>query len=144
MLSNILFYVFRFLIEVGALHLLDHDNSSLSLKDVYKKVAEGKSGCLWEQFEVYRHLKSLGFIVGKHKVPWSVKSVRNSSEISSRSSIENKGASDLESEDERSISELLDAIQLDEVTPIFDVFLPHSKFRKSSPGDPNFMVCLTR
>ncbi|CAK9322729.1 unnamed protein product [Citrullus colocynthis] len=133
-----------FLIEVGALHLLDHDNSSLSLKDVYKKVAEGKNGYLWEQFEVYRHLKSLGFTVGKHKVPWSLKSVRNGSDISSPSSIENKGASDVKSEDERSIFELLDAIQLDEVTPIFDVFLPHNKFRKSSPGDPNFMVCLTR
>ncbi|XP_038883355.1 uncharacterized protein LOC120074337 [Benincasa hispida] len=133
-----------FLIEVGALHLLDHDNSSLSLEDVYKKIAEGKNGCLWEQFEVYRHLKSLGFIVGKHKVPWSLKSVRDGSNISSPSSIENKGASDVKSEDERSISELLDGIQLEEVMPIFDVFLPHNKFRKSSPGDPNFMVYLTR
>uniref|UniRef100_A0A9I9E9I0 tRNA-splicing endonuclease subunit Sen54 N-terminal domain-containing protein n=1 Tax=Cucumis melo TaxID=3656 RepID=A0A9I9E9I0_CUCME len=54
--------------EIGALRILDHDNSSLSLKDVYKKVAEGKKrGCLWEQFEVYRHFKSLVFIVGKHK-----------------------------------------------------------------------------
>ncbi|XP_022973338.1 tRNA-splicing endonuclease subunit Sen54 isoform X2 [Cucurbita maxima] len=133
-----------FLIEVGALHLLDHDNSSLSLKDVYKKVAEGKSECIWEQFEVYRHLKSLGYIVGKHKVPWSVKGARNGGDISSRSSIENKGSTDFESEDEKSICELLNAVQLNELTPIFDVYLPHSKFRKSSPGDPNFMVCLTR
>lgn len=123
---------------------MDHDSSSLSLEDVYKKVAEEKNGCHWEQFEVYRHLKSLGFIVGKHEVPWSVKGVRNDSDISSRSSTPKKGASDIESEDESSISEQLDAIQLDEVTPIFDVFLPRSKFKKSSPGDPSFMVCLTR
>lgn len=141
---NNFFYIFRFLIEVGALHLLDHDNSSLSLKDVYKKVAEGRSGRLWEQFEVYRHLKSLGYIVGKHRVPWSLKNVRNDCDISSPSSTENKGASDVKSDDEQSICRLLNTIQLDEVTPIFDVFLPHNKFRKSSPGDPNFMVCLTR
>ncbi|KAL0544765.1 hypothetical protein IC582_019890 [Cucumis melo] len=133
-----------FLIEVGALHLLDHDNSTLSLKDVYKKVAEGRSGWIWEQFEVYRHLKSLGYIVGKHKVPWSLKNVRNDCDLSSPSSTEKKGVSDVKSEDEQLISGLLNAIQLDEVTPIFDVFLPHNKFRKSSPGDPNFMVCLAR
>ncbi|TYK09754.1 tRNA-splicing endonuclease subunit Sen54-like isoform X1 [Cucumis melo var. makuwa] len=107
-------------------------------------VAEGRSGCIWEQFEVYRHLKSLGYIVGKHKVPWSLKNVRNDCDLSSPSSTEKKGVSDVKSEDEQLISGLLNAIQLDEVTPIFDVFLPHNKFRKSSPGDPNFMVCLAR
>ncbi|XP_010261645.1 PREDICTED: tRNA-splicing endonuclease subunit Sen54-like [Nelumbo nucifera] len=55
-----------FLAEILAVHMLDVDDTTLFLKDLYEKVAEGKSGCCWETFEVYRHLKSLGYIVGRY------------------------------------------------------------------------------
>ncbi|XP_022766643.1 uncharacterized protein LOC111311492 isoform X2 [Durio zibethinus] len=48
-----------FFIEIGALHLLDENGICLSLKELYEKFSDGKSGCYWELFEVYRHLKFL-------------------------------------------------------------------------------------
>ncbi|KAL5058116.1 hypothetical protein RYX36_029721 [Vicia faba] len=50
-----------YLMELGALHLVDDENRSISLIEMYDKVAGGKSGCCWELFEAYRHLKSLGY-----------------------------------------------------------------------------------
>ncbi|KAK7839438.1 hypothetical protein CFP56_018033 [Quercus suber] len=35
-------------------------------------------------------------------------------------------------------------MHINEARPVFDVYLPNSKFRKSSPGDPSFVICLTR
>ncbi|CAL5375368.1 unnamed protein product [Camellia sinensis] len=66
-----------FLAERGELSLLDVDDRSVPLKDIYKKVAEGKSRCCWESFEVDRHLRSLGYIVGRHGIPWTMKSIKN-------------------------------------------------------------------
>ncbi|XP_010253833.1 PREDICTED: uncharacterized protein LOC104594977 [Nelumbo nucifera] len=40
-----------FLAEIGALHLLDVDDTTLFLKDLYEKVVEGKSGCCWVTFD---------------------------------------------------------------------------------------------
>uniref|UniRef100_A0A5B7C221 tRNA-splicing endonuclease subunit Sen54 N-terminal domain-containing protein n=1 Tax=Davidia involucrata TaxID=16924 RepID=A0A5B7C221_DAVIN len=130
-----------FLAEIGALHLLDENYTSLPLKDIYKKVAEGKSGCYWESFEVYRHLKSLGYIVGRHGIPWTMKCVKSES-ASAQGMPEINGIVDKESEGKNLITELFNNMQVSEVRPVFDVYPPNSKFKKSSPGNPSFVLCL--
>ncbi|XP_059668392.1 uncharacterized protein LOC132313578 isoform X2 [Cornus florida] len=99
-----------FLAEIGALHLLHDDDTSLPLKDMYKKVAEGKSGCCWESFEA---MPEINGIMGK------------------------------ESEDKNLIVELFSNMQINKFRTVFDIYSPNSKFRKSSPGSPSFVLCLT-
>ncbi|XP_073117242.1 uncharacterized protein [Elaeis guineensis] len=133
-----------FLAERGAL-LLDVDDTSLSIKDIYKKIAEGKYGCSWESFEAYKHLKLLGYIVGRHGLPWTMKNQMiccNNDLPQSTSDID--GKSDREVGESISIIQLLKDMQIDDITPTFDVYLPNSKFRKSSPGVPSFILCLVR
>ncbi|CAK9139912.1 unnamed protein product [Ilex paraguariensis] len=131
-----------YLAEIGALHLLDDaDDTPLPLKNIYKMVADGNNGCCWESFEVYRHLKSLGYIVGRHGVPWTIKSVKNQSTFL-EGTPEIKGIIEEECEDERSISEYFGSLVVSEVRPIFVVYPPNNKFRKSSPGNPSFLLCL--
>lgn len=134
-----------FLAERGALLLLDVDDTGLSIKDIYKKIAEGKYGCSWESFEAYKHLKLLGYIVGRHGLPWSMKNKMiccNNNLLQSTSDID--GRSDGEVGESIPIIQLLKDMQINDVTPTFDVYLPNSKFRKSSPGDPCFLLCLVR
>ncbi|CAL5423238.1 unnamed protein product [Camellia sinensis] len=131
-----------FLAERGELSLLDADDRSVPLKDIYKKVAEGKSGCCWESFEVYRHLRSLGYIVGRHGIPWTVKSIKNKPP-SVEGTLEIKVIIDQKFEDLNLVNELFNNIRIDEVRPVFDVYPPNSKFRKSSPGNPSFVLCMT-
>ena len=40
--------------------------------------------------------------------------------------------------------QLLKDLHVMEVKPTFEVYLPNSKFRKTSPGDPSFVVYLAR
>lgn len=133
----------RFLAELGALHVLDDNDTSISLTVLYDKIAQGKCGCCWESFEVYRHLKSLGYIIGQYGIPWTSKGIKiglgSHQGVLQRSSMTNE-----ESEEKSSITELVNGLHLTEVKPIFDVYLPNSKFRKSSPGDPSFVLCLAR
>ncbi|KAL4607838.1 hypothetical protein ACB092_09G203800 [Castanea dentata] len=132
---------FRFLMEIGALLLLDDNGTSLSLNDIYAKVSGGS----WELFEVYRHLKSLGYIVGQHGIAWSIKDAKsNRPSVSLQCSPQSSEVVDLESEDESSIVGPFNNMHINEARPVFDVYLPNSKFRKSSPGDPSFVICLTR
>ncbi|XP_059668393.1 uncharacterized protein LOC132313578 isoform X3 [Cornus florida] len=131
-----------FLAEIGALHLLHDDDTSLPLKDMYKKVAEGKSGCCWESFEVYRHLQSLGYIIGRHGIPWTMKSVKSKS-VSLQAMPEINGIMGKESEDKNLIVELFSNMQINKFRTVFDIYSPNSKFRKSSPGSPSFVLCLT-
>ncbi|ONK65201.1 tRNA-splicing endonuclease subunit Sen54 [Asparagus officinalis] len=70
-----------FLAERGALLLSDGNETSLNMNDIYKKIASGKAGCSWEAFEAYRHLKSLGYIVGRHGISWTVKSCCSSNSL---------------------------------------------------------------
>ncbi|CAK7338830.1 unnamed protein product [Dovyalis caffra] len=134
-----------FLAEIGALLVMDENDECLSLKDIYRKIAEEKSGCCWELFEVYRHLKSLGYIVGRHGVPWSMKGVENNSEsCSSQGTIQKNGVVDTEVNGMTCVVQMLGNLQVDELRLNFNVYLPNSKFRKSSPGDPAFLLCLVR
>ncbi|CAN1256422.1 tRNA-splicing endonuclease subunit Sen54 [Linum perenne] len=123
-----------FMAEVGALHLMDSGNLQFSFQDMYEKVAEEKNGCCGELFEAYRHLKSLGYIVGRHGIPWTMKGVKSNNNV----------VVDDESKVMESISEMLSKLQIDGLKPVFDVYLPNSKFRKSSPGEPCFLLCLIR
>eukprot|EP00249_Psilotum_nudum_P021573 c28158_g1_i2 orf=231-1322(-) len=60
-----------FLVHREALKLVQRDGSIMSLMDLYGLLATGKCGCSWNEYQVYFHLKSLGYIVGRHKVPWT-------------------------------------------------------------------------
>ncbi|VVA30923.1 PREDICTED: tRNA-splicing endonuclease [Prunus dulcis] len=133
-----------FLVEIGDLLLLD-DSGTLSLEDIYMKISDRKNGCCWEEFQAYRQLKSLGYIVGRHGIPWSMKSLKSNCEtVSSQGCPESDEVVDLGSEETRSVIGLLNGMQINEARLIFDVYLPNSKFRKSSPGDPSFVLCFTR
>ncbi|KAL6973247.1 hypothetical protein U1Q18_027429 [Sarracenia purpurea var. burkii] len=133
-----------FLAERGELSISDADDDEplIPLKNIYKKVAEGKSGCCWESFEVYRHLKSLGYIVGRHGISWTVKSVKNDSE-SVKGTSEIKVIMDQRCDCPDLINGLLSNVRISEVRPAFDVYHPNSKFRKTSPGSPSFVLCVT-
>ncbi|KAJ0042112.1 hypothetical protein Pint_17839 [Pistacia integerrima] len=139
-----------FLAEIGALHLLDDNDSSLPLKYIYEKVAKEKNGCSWELFEVYRHLKSLGYIVGRHGVPWTMKINKGknvdiiSDSVSLQGTQERNEDMDFESRKAGSIIDLFSNLQINEMGPVFDVYLPNRKFKKSCPGDPSFVLYLTR
>ncbi|GFY81108.1 hypothetical protein Acr_01g0009170 [Actinidia rufa] len=130
-----------FLAERGELSLLGANDSLVPLKDMYRKIAEGKSMCSWESFEVYRHLRSLGYVVGRHGVPWTMKSVKNAS-ASVEGLSEIKVIIDQKFEGLHHINELFNNMRVNEVRPTFDVYPPNSKFRKSFPGDPIFVLCL--
>ncbi|GMP99003.1 hypothetical protein CsSME_00046656 [Camellia sinensis var. sinensis] len=125
------------LAERCELSLLDAYDRSVPLKDIYKKVAEGKSGCCWESFDVYRHLRSLGYIVGRHGIPWTVKSIKNKPP-SVEGTPELELIIDQKFEDLNLVNELFNNIRIDEVRPIFDVYPPNSKF-----GNPSFVLYMT-
>ncbi|GAB2267047.1 hypothetical protein Dimus_002029 [Dionaea muscipula] len=129
------------LAELGALILLDDNDASLPLRYIYKKVLDGKSGCSWEAFEVYRHLKSLGFIVGRHGVPWCLKGIKGCSASLDCCTENGERVGDVCKEN--SILVHLKNLQMVDLTPVFDVYLPNGKFRKSSPGDPVSHIYLT-
>ncbi|CAK8578787.1 unnamed protein product [Lathyrus sativus] len=134
-----------YLMELGALHLVDNENTSISLIEMYNKVAGRESGCCWELFEAYRHLKSLGYIIGRHGVAWSLKSVRSSQkQVALEVTEESTQLVDMGSKLELSISKLFGDLKISDLKPDFDVYLPDSRFRKSSPGDPNFLLYLSR
>lgn len=124
---------------------MDDNDECLALKDIYKKIAGERNGCSWELFEVYKHLKSLGYIVGRHGVPWSLKGVENNREpCSSQGTIQNNRVVGAEENSITCVVQMLRNLQVDELRLNFDVYLPNSKFRKSSPGDPAFLLCLVR
>ncbi|KAF7146430.1 hypothetical protein RHSIM_Rhsim04G0105800 [Rhododendron simsii] len=131
-----------FLAERGELSVLDADGSSISLEDLYTKVAKATSGCCWESFEVYRHLRSLGYIVQRHGLPWTMKGTKNES-ASAVGIPQIKVITEQNCGGPCLINELLNNMRIEEVRPAFDVFLPNSKFRKSSPGNPSFVLCVT-
>ncbi|KAK9055910.1 hypothetical protein SSX86_026997 [Deinandra increscens subsp. villosa] len=127
-----------FMAEIGALHLLDEMDKRIPLEDIYKKVAEGVGGSSWESFEVYRHLKSLGYIIKRHGVCWSMKHDKNVPAFV-------EGESENGSEERVSvteITELLSTMQIKDARLVFDVYPPNSKFRKSNPGKPMFILCI--
>ncbi|XP_073062378.1 uncharacterized protein [Primulina eburnea] len=127
-----------FLVEIGALDVLNDEGTPLSVSDMYRKIADdGRYGCSWESFEVYRHLKYLGYIVGRHGVPWSLKNVKSDATVE-----EGSEEFDLTRENgsisSSFITEKICVLELLATKPMYDVYPPNSKFKKSSPGSPCF------
>lgn len=132
-----------------ALFPLADDDTSLSSKDINEKVGKEKNGCCWQSFEVYRHLKSLGYIIGRHGFPWTMKvykgkGVNDTGDfVFLQGSLERNGVMDIELREESSVIDLFNNLQIHEVRLVFDVYHPNSKFKKFSPGDPSFVLCST-
>ncbi|XP_031489486.1 uncharacterized protein LOC116257032 isoform X1 [Nymphaea colorata] len=135
-----------YMAERGALLLLNDDASYLHLKDIYNLVTQGLHGCSWKCFEVYRHLKALGYVVGRHGLLWTTKCKGTSSLISSANCEHHLESENLKSEGDSAIlTELfsvLDISSCDALKVSFDVYLPNKQFKKSAPGDPGFMLCV--
>ncbi|XP_078439155.1 uncharacterized protein LOC144709471 [Wolffia australiana] len=131
-IEEIIFYM-----ERGALVLLDTDGDALDLKYTYTELAERGYGCNLKSLEVYRHLKSLGYIIRRHGVPWTMKREKSCSSESDRSLI-----SGMDDENVRVMEEMIRKIEINGQKLDFDVYLPNSHFRKTSPGDPYFILSI--
>ncbi|KAF5187133.1 tRNA-splicing endonuclease subunit [Thalictrum thalictroides] len=133
-----------FLVEFGALLLIDANETILSLKNIYEMIAEEKNGCCWESYKAFKHLKSLGYIVRRHGISWTLKSDKSCS-ISkcSQGNGERSEASE-KGEEYISINNLFGDMQISGLRPAFDVYRPNSKFKVSDPGVPDFVLCLAR
>ncbi|XP_077234686.1 uncharacterized protein LOC143876891 [Tasmannia lanceolata] len=107
------------------------------------KVADEKNGCSWESFEAYRHLKLPGYIVRRHDLPWTMKSDKSGCNSSSPQDALDSEPNE-EAKENISVICMLKDMQINQAKLTFDVYLPNSKFRKSSPGDPDLIVCLLR
>ncbi|XBH71073.1 hypothetical protein VPH35_098592 [Triticum aestivum] len=42
------------------------------MEEIYGKIAGGSYGCSRLAFQAYKHLKLLGYIVGRYGVPWTM------------------------------------------------------------------------
>uniref|UniRef100_A0A0D9XFD1 tRNA-splicing endonuclease subunit Sen54 N-terminal domain-containing protein n=1 Tax=Leersia perrieri TaxID=77586 RepID=A0A0D9XFD1_9ORYZ len=127
-----------FLAERGALVLLDDEGETIGMEEIYGKIAGGKYGCTWGAFQAYKHLKLLGYIIGRYDVSWTVKRNHDSSMsvVGTDQSLNRIGGAC------NDITKLLKKMCIDDIHPFFEVYLPNSKFKKTSPGDPNFLLCL--
>ncbi|CAD6240253.1 unnamed protein product [Miscanthus lutarioriparius] len=124
-----------FLAERGALILLSDNDETIGIEGIYEKLVGGNYGCSWDAFQAYKHLKSLGYIVGRFGVPWTMKHSGTCDTDQTLNRVD--GASN-------DITKLLKEMQIGGISPSFEVYLPNSKFKKSSPGSPTFLLCLLR
>ncbi|KAM6555955.1 hypothetical protein CsatB_002974 [Cannabis sativa] len=62
-----------FMAELGAFLLMDDAGASISIEKMYMNLSDDNNGCFWELFQAYKQLKSLGYVVGRHGIPWSLK-----------------------------------------------------------------------
>ncbi|KAJ4778952.1 tRNA-splicing endonuclease subunit [Rhynchospora pubera] len=118
-----------YLAQIGALVLFDEGDNVMGLQDIFTKCADRQYGCSWESFEAYRHLKSLGYIVGRQGQPWSLK--HNKINRNSDSTAD----TDL-------IAGRIEELQIGAANLVFDIHQPNSKFKKTDPGNPSFIICL--
>ncbi|ESQ33335.1 hypothetical protein EUTSA_v10009639mg [Eutrema salsugineum] len=121
-----------YLSEIGELQILcnEDDDIVIPMKDLYEKIAEEKTGCCWENYEVYKYLKSLGYILSRHGVPWTSKDAA----ITAPSGEEESVCAG----NEVTVTKLLGDMQICDARAVFDVYLPNSRFKKSSLGEPSF------
>nr|TKW33981.1 hypothetical protein SEVIR_2G274700v2 [Setaria viridis] len=134
---------FRFLVERGALILLNDKDETIGIEGIYEKIAGGKYGCSWDAFQAYKHLKSLGYIVGRYGVPWTMKSSGTCDTTVPPTSVVHTDQS-FNRVDSTCSDITLKEMHIDGISPSFEVYLPNSKFKKSSPGTPSFLLCLLR
>ncbi|KAJ4778953.1 tRNA-splicing endonuclease subunit [Rhynchospora pubera] len=74
-------------------------------------------------------LKSLGFIVGRHGQPWILK--HDNLKPNSNFTV-----------DTDFIADRIEELQIGAANLIFDIYKPNSKFKKTDPGAPSFIICL--
>ena len=131
----------RYLSEIGELQMLgsEDDEVMIPLKSLYEKIAEEKSGCCWESYEVYRYLKGLGYIIRRHGVPWTSMDAA----ITTPSGEEELVCVGECPEDKYALTRLLGDMRICDARAVFDVYLPNSRFKKSSPGEPSFVACFS-
>jgi tRNA-splicing endonuclease subunit Sen54 len=175
----------RFLAERGALILLSDKDETIGIEGIYEKLAGGNYGCSWDTFQAYKQLKSLGYIVGRFGVPWTMKHGSTCDTIAPQMNIleidQSLNKVDGASNDITKLLRLrsviwdwflaqpflhkfvlwrnssrpriarsgttewsLKEMQIDGISPFFEVYLPNSKFKKSSAGSPSFLLCLLR
>uniref|UniRef100_N1QPB4 tRNA-splicing endonuclease subunit Sen54 N-terminal domain-containing protein n=1 Tax=Aegilops tauschii TaxID=37682 RepID=N1QPB4_AEGTA len=134
-----------FLAERGALIFLDDEGGTIGMEEIYGKIAGGKYGCSWDAFQAYKHLKLLGYIIGRYAVPWTMK---NNPTCETTDSLERMPDTDQSFNRadgvHNGITKLLKEMHIDGLHPSFEVYLPNSKFRKSSPGAPCFLLSMLR
>ncbi|XP_068635199.1 uncharacterized protein [Aristolochia californica] len=137
-----------FLAKIEALLVFDSSGAPLTIMQIAQKLADAKNGCCFKSFMVYKRLKSLGYVVGRHNVPWSMKrrtsQPESSNDILSTRKINHDNESNGEGDATSSLSNVFKDLHLGDLKPTFDVYLPNSKFKKSSPGNPYFLLCLLR
>ncbi|KAJ1290294.1 hypothetical protein BS78_02G232400 [Paspalum vaginatum] len=134
-----------FLAERGALILLNDKDETIGIGGIYEKLAGENYGCSWDAFQAYKHLKSLGYIVGRFGVPWTMRHSGNCGAIDSQlSTVDTAQSLNRVDGTSNDITKLLKEMQIDGISPSFEVYLPNSKFKKSSPGTPSFLLCLLR
>ncbi|KXG35968.1 hypothetical protein SORBI_3002G256400 [Sorghum bicolor] len=172
-----------FLAERGALILLSDKDETIGIEGIYEKLAGGNYGCSWDTFQAYKQLKSLGYIVGRFGVPWTMKHGSTCDTIAPQMNIleidQSLNKVDGASNDITKLLRLrsviwdwflaqpflhkfvlwrnssrpriarsgttewsLKEMQIDGISPFFEVYLPNSKFKKSSAGSPSFLLCL--
>ncbi|CAL5073469.1 unnamed protein product [Urochloa decumbens] len=135
----------RFLVERRALILLNEKGETIGKEVIYGKIAGGKYGCSWDAFQAYKHLKSLGYIVGRYGVPWTMKNSGTCDTTVPPASLVHTDQSFNRADGTcRDITKLLKEMHIDGISPSFEVYLPNSKFKKSAPGAPSFLLCLLR
>ncbi|XBI82409.1 hypothetical protein VPH35_091099 [Triticum aestivum] len=122
-----------FLAKRGALVLLDDKDETVGMEDIYGKIATGSYGCSWDAFQAYRHLKLLGYIVGRYDIPWTMKQFRSGDVTNSPVSMDGTSQSFGKANGAcNDITKLLEGMRIEGMYPSFKVHLPNSKFKKSS------------
>ncbi|KAK9128815.1 hypothetical protein Syun_017612 [Stephania yunnanensis] len=131
-----------YLVERGALVLLDVNSMVLPLENIYGMVSNGKSECSWESFQAYKHLKSLGYILIRHRVPWTSKIDKSSANLTSIDATSEN--SDI-LEPEISVTKLLQNMQINDMKPAFDVYIyifQTANLRSPPQATPSFVLFL--
>ncbi|CAB68142.1 hypothetical protein [Arabidopsis thaliana] len=113
-----------YLSEIGELQILgNEDDIVIPLKDLYEKIAEEKSVALGK--------------TTRHGVSWTLKdAARPNGEEESACAGECPADND-------TVTKLLGDMQICDAKAVFDVYLPNSRFKKSSPGEPSFVACFS-
>ncbi|KAL2641338.1 hypothetical protein R1flu_008925 [Riccia fluitans] len=66
-----------YLVGLGSLALL-HDGKVMYLQEVYNLLLTPAHGCSWIAYQTFAYLKRLGYIVGRHGIPWTTSRKRES------------------------------------------------------------------
>ncbi|KAK9125180.1 hypothetical protein Scep_014026 [Stephania cephalantha] len=100
----------------------DLEGKSYSPQDPYERAVARFLAKLIDE-KAYKHLKSLGYIVSRHRVPWTSKIDKSSANLTSLDATSEN--SDI-LEPEISITKLLQNMQINDMKPAFDVDYPPS------------------